>query len=65
MKETNKKINNEERYEKVLSEKDIFAIAFGAMIGWGWVNTSWLLDKRSRLYRSYDCLCNCRYDDNL
>lgn len=37
MKETNKKINNEERYEKVLSEKDIFAIAFGAMIGWGWV----------------------------
>lgn len=37
MKETNKKINNEERYEKILSEKDIFAIAFGAMIGWGWV----------------------------
>lgn len=27
----------EERFEKVLKEKDIFAIAFGAMIGWGWV----------------------------
>lgn len=27
----------EERFEKVLREKDIFAIAFGAMIGWGWV----------------------------
>lgn len=37
MEETNKNINSEERYEKVLSEKDIFAIAFGAMIGWGWV----------------------------
>lgn len=29
--------SSEERFEKVLSEKDIFAIAFGAMIGWGWV----------------------------
>ena len=27
----------EERFEKVLKEKDVFAIAFGAMIGWGWV----------------------------
>lgn len=37
MKDKNKIINSEERFEKVLSEKDIFAIAFGAMIGWGWV----------------------------
>ncbi len=27
----------EERFEKVLREKDIFAIAFGALIGGGWV----------------------------
>lgn len=25
------------KFEKVLNKKDIFAIAFGAMIGWGWV----------------------------
>lgn len=25
------------KFERVLSKKDIFAIAFGAMIGWGWV----------------------------
>lgn len=28
---------NEKRFDKILKEKDIFAIAFGAMIGWGWV----------------------------
>lgn len=28
---------SEESFEKVLSKKDIFALAFGAMIGWGWV----------------------------
>lgn len=27
----------ESKFERVLSKKDIFAIAFGAMIGWGWV----------------------------
>ncbi|MEG0249792.1 MAG: amino acid permease [Peptostreptococcus sp.] len=37
MGEIDKHINSEERFEKVLSERDIFAIAFGAMIGWGWV----------------------------
>jgi len=26
-----------EKFEKVLGKKDIFALAFGAMIGWGWV----------------------------
>lgn len=26
-----------EKFEKVLNKKDIFALAFGAMIGWGWV----------------------------
>lgn len=25
------------KFERVLSKKDIFSIAFGAMIGWGWV----------------------------
>ena len=25
------------KYDKVLSSKDIFVIAFGAMIGWGWI----------------------------
>lgn len=25
------------KFNRVLSKKDIFAIAFGAMIGWGWV----------------------------
>lgn len=31
-------------YEKVFSKKDIFALAFGAMIGWGWVvlTGSWI-----------------------
>ena len=28
---------DEKRFDKILKEKDIFAIAFGAMIGWGWV----------------------------
>ena len=27
----------ESKFDRVLSKKDIFAIAFGAMIGWGWV----------------------------
>ena len=25
------------KFERVLGKKDVFAIAFGAMIGWGWV----------------------------
>ena len=25
------------KFNKVLNKKDIFVIAFGAMIGWGWV----------------------------
>ena len=31
--------NNSEvnRFDRILREKDVFAIAFGAMIGWGWV----------------------------
>jgi amino acid permease len=28
---------SESKFDKVLSTKDIFVIAFGAMIGWGWV----------------------------
>ncbi len=32
-------------FEKVLSKKDVFVLAFGAMIGWGWVVLSgeWIL----------------------
>ncbi len=35
---------NHAEYEKVFSKKDIFALAFGAMIGWGWVvlTGSWI-----------------------
>lgn len=29
--------SNGENFERVLSKKDIMALAFGAMIGWGWV----------------------------
>ena len=25
------------KFDKVLSSKDVFVIAFGAMIGWGWI----------------------------
>ena len=25
------------RFDRILKERDVFAIAFGAMIGWGWV----------------------------
>ena len=34
------------KFKKVLETKDIFAIAFGAMIGWGWVINSgdWLVN---------------------
>ena len=28
---------NQETFERVLSKKDVLALAFGAMIGWGWV----------------------------
>lgn len=28
---------NKSKFDKVLSTKDIFVLAFGAMIGWGWV----------------------------
>lgn len=34
MKENN---GQEKRFDKILKERDVFAIAFGAMIGWGWV----------------------------
>lgn len=38
MKEQAERNNNEvKRFDKILREKDVFAIAFGAMIGWGWV----------------------------
>lgn len=35
---------NKSKFDRVLGAKDIFAIAFGAMIGWGWVINSgdWL-----------------------
>lgn len=35
---------NSAEYEKIFSKKDIFALAFGAMIGWGWVvmTGSWI-----------------------
>lgn len=39
-------MNNSSKFERVLSSKDILAIAFGAMIGWGWVINSgdWLIN---------------------
>ncbi len=30
-------MDNNSKFDKVLSSKDIFVIAFGAMIGWGWI----------------------------
>lgn len=33
-------MGNESKFDKVLGAKDIFVIAFGAMIGWGWVINS-------------------------
>lgn len=35
----------EDKFERVLNKKDVFALAFGAMIGWGWVVLSgeWIL----------------------
>ncbi len=29
--------SSNENFQRVLSKKDIIALAFGAMIGWGWV----------------------------
>jgi len=25
------------KFERVLTKKDLFVLAFGAMIGWGWI----------------------------
>lgn len=33
----NQNVNQPQEFNKVLNKFDIFAIAFGAMIGWGWV----------------------------
>ena len=35
----------EDKFERVLNKKDVFVLAFGAMIGWGWVVLSgeWIL----------------------
>ena len=35
----------EDKFERVLNKKDVFVLAFGAMIGWGWVVLSgeWML----------------------
>lgn len=32
-----KKEKQQSKFDRVLGKKDVFAIAFGAMIGWGWV----------------------------
>lgn len=29
--------NQKSKFDRVLGKKDVFSIAFGAMIGWGWV----------------------------
>lgn len=36
--------NKNEGFERVLNKKDVLALAFGAMIGWGWVvmSGSWI-----------------------
>lgn len=38
-------MENHQEFQKVFSRKDIFALAFGAMIGWGWVvlTNDWIL----------------------
>lgn len=38
-------MENTQEFKKVFSRKDIFALAFGAMIGWGWVvlTNDWIL----------------------
>lgn len=38
-------MGNTREFQKVFSRKDIFALAFGAMIGWGWVvlTNDWIL----------------------
>ncbi len=38
-------MENNQEFQKVFSKKDIFALAFGAMIGWGWVvlTNDWIL----------------------
>ncbi|GGB62194.1 amino acid permease [Virgibacillus dakarensis] len=35
-------MNNEQKLLKILGNKDVLALAFGAMIGWGWVVTAGL-----------------------
>ena len=30
-------MNNETHLSRVLARKDVLALAFGAMIGWGWI----------------------------
>ena len=38
-------MNNNSKFDKVMGTKDVLVIAFGAMIGWGWVINSgdWLI----------------------
>ncbi|MDS0527832.1 APC family permease [Clostridium sp. SHJSY1] len=37
-------MDDEKKFSKVLSKKDVLALAFGAMVGWGWVilSGSWI-----------------------
>jgi amino acid transporter len=44
-----KKEKNSSKFDRVLSKKDTIALAFGAMIGWGWVvlTGQWLKDAGS------------------
>ena len=28
---------NHHQFERILGKKEVFALAFGAMIGWGWI----------------------------
>ena len=30
-------MSNNDKFDKVLNKSDVFVLAFGAMIGWGWV----------------------------
>ena len=45
----------EDKFERVLNKKDVFVLAFGAMIGWGWVVLS--VDIKSWNGWSNDSFC--------
>ena len=51
------------KFDKVMGAWDILVIAFGAMIGWGWVINSGV-DHNRRFCRIYDCHAD-RWSDGI